>query len=176
MAAFYPLPRCHFYMIGGFHSGRFNIVFLRPPVGSKVKQIVHWMPEILFAAEITFRCLYRCMPQQELNLLKLTAAVVTKLRTGPPQVVRCNVVQACSLTATPDHIPHNVLREATPPYLPLAGNRSEDLAVGDAGSASPLVECGLDPIRNRHGADVATLANQINHGPVALSHLDFVQI
>jgi hypothetical protein len=32
MPAFYPLPRCHFYRIRRFHSGRFNIVFMRKSV------------------------------------------------------------------------------------------------------------------------------------------------
>ncbi len=31
------------------------------------------------------------MPEQELNLLELTAAVVAQFGTGPPQVVRRNV-------------------------------------------------------------------------------------
>ena len=76
MAAFYPLFRCRFYMFRRFHPGGFLIVFPWLPVCSEVKNIVHWMPEILFAAEIAFRCLHRCMPQQKLNLLKLTAAIV----------------------------------------------------------------------------------------------------
>jgi hypothetical protein len=42
------------------------------------------MPEILFAAEIAFRCLHGCMPEQELNLLQLTTAVVTQFRARPP--------------------------------------------------------------------------------------------
>ena len=61
-------------------------------VRSEVEKIVHWMPEILLAAEIAFRGLDRCMPEQELNLLQLTTAVVTQFRTGPPQVVRGNVL------------------------------------------------------------------------------------
>jgi hypothetical protein len=67
--AFYPLPRCHFYRIGGFLSGRFNIVFLRPSVLCEVKKIVDRVSEILFAAEITFCRLNGCVAQQELNLL-----------------------------------------------------------------------------------------------------------
>ena len=43
---------------------------------SEVKKIIHRMPEILFAAEIAFRGLHRCMSEQELNLLQLTTAVV----------------------------------------------------------------------------------------------------
>jgi hypothetical protein len=59
----------------------FRLLLLR--VRSEVKKIVYWMPEILFAPEIAFRGLDRCMPEQELNLLKLTTAVVTQFRTVP---------------------------------------------------------------------------------------------
>ena len=69
MPAFYPLPRRLFYRVGRFHWNGFIVVFLLPPVRSEVKKIVHWMSEILFAAEITFRGLHRCMPEQELNLV-----------------------------------------------------------------------------------------------------------
>jgi hypothetical protein len=69
VAAFYPLPRCLFYRVGRFHWGEFIIVFLRPSIRSEVEKVVHWMPEILFAAEIAFRGLHGCMPEQELNLL-----------------------------------------------------------------------------------------------------------
>ena len=61
-------------------------------IRSEVEKIIHWLPEILFAAEIAFRGLHRCMPQQELNLLKLTASIMAELRTSPAQVVRCNVL------------------------------------------------------------------------------------
>jgi hypothetical protein len=63
VAAFYPLPRCLFYRVGGFHCDGFTTVSLRPPVGSEVKKIVHGMAEILFATEIAFRRLDGCMPQ-----------------------------------------------------------------------------------------------------------------
>ena len=42
------------------------------------------MSEILFAAEIAFRWLDGCMPQQELNLLQLATAAVAQLRAGSP--------------------------------------------------------------------------------------------
>jgi hypothetical protein len=84
VAAFYPLPRCLFYKVGRFHCGGFIIVFLRPPLRSELKKVVHWMSEILFAAEIAFRCLDGCMPQQELNLLQLATATVAQFRAGSP--------------------------------------------------------------------------------------------
>ena len=79
---------------GGESFPRFSyaVTFLRVDVASKVKKVVHWMSEILFAAEIAFRCLDRCVPQQKLNLLKLTAAVVAQLRTRSPQIMRRDVL------------------------------------------------------------------------------------
>ena len=61
-------------------------------IHSEIEKIIHWMPEILFAAEIAFRGLDRCMPEQELNLLKLTAAVVAQLRTRSAQIMRRDVL------------------------------------------------------------------------------------
>jgi hypothetical protein len=112
VAAFYSLSRCFFYRVGGFHWGRFTIVFMRPPVRSEVKKVVYRMAEILFAAEIAFRCLHGCMPQQELNLLQFAAAGMAQLRTGSPQVMRRNMFQARSLAAALDYIPHDILGQA----------------------------------------------------------------
>ena len=50
------------------------------------------MSEILLAAEIALGRLYRRVPQQELNLLQLSSAVMTQLRTGPPQIMRRDVL------------------------------------------------------------------------------------
>ena len=94
MTAFYSLAKCLFYR-RAFHRDTFNILFfLRLHVLSKGKKIIYRMSEILLAAEIAFGCLHRCMAQQELNLLQLAAARVAQLRTGSPQVVRCNMLQA----------------------------------------------------------------------------------
>jgi hypothetical protein len=126
VAAFYPLPRCLFYRVGGFHWGRVTIVFMRPPVRSEVKKVVYRMSEILFAAEIAFRRLNGCMAQQELNLLQLATARVAQLRTGSPQVMRCNMLQARSLAAGLYYVPHDILRDAFPPHLSRSGDGSKD--------------------------------------------------
>ena len=60
------------------------ILLARLKSRSQVEAIVHGASKVLFAAEVPFRGLYRCMPEQELNLLKLTAAIVAQLRAGPP--------------------------------------------------------------------------------------------
>jgi uncharacterized membrane protein YhaH (DUF805 family) len=92
VAAFYP------YLIHRFHSfvGRVRrnrfVVFHLLHVRSEVKKIVHWVTKILFATEIAFRGLDRCVPEQKLNLLKLTASIVAQLCTGSPQIMRRDVL------------------------------------------------------------------------------------
>jgi hypothetical protein len=46
-------------------------------IRSELEKIIYGMPEILLAAEIALGRLYRRVPQQELNLLQLSSAVMT---------------------------------------------------------------------------------------------------
>jgi len=101
---------------------------------------------------------------------------VAELRAGAPQVVRCNVLQACSLAAGSNHVPHDILREAAAPHLSPPGEGSKDFALTNPSGSGPLIESGFHPVRNGHGADVATFANQIHSGPVSLAHLDVLQL
>jgi hypothetical protein len=70
VTAFYALPECLFYSFAGpVRPDRFHLFRLLLRIRSEVEKVVHGMPEILFAAEIAFRGLHGCMPEQELNLL-----------------------------------------------------------------------------------------------------------
>jgi hypothetical protein len=109
-------------------------------VASKVKKIVHRMSQILFAAEIAFRRLDGCMPQQELNLLKLTPAAVAQFGTSSPQVMRCDMLQSRSLAAGLDDVPDNILRDAFPPHLSCSGDGSKDPSLRHPGCDRPLIE------------------------------------
>jgi hypothetical protein len=134
------------------------------------------MSEILFAAEIAFRCLDGCMPQQQLNLLQLAPATVAQFRAASPQVMRRNMFQARSLAATLDYVPHDILRDAFSRHLSRSGNCSKDPSLGNLGCYYPLIERRFDPLWNRDRADVAALADQIYHRPMPLAHLDFIQL
>src|SRR5713101_1997433 len=90
--------------------------------------------------------------------------------------MRCNMLQARSLAATLDYVPHDILRDAFPPYPSRSGNCSKDPSLRDPGCYCPLIECHFHPFWNGHGADVAALADQIYHRPVPLAHLDFIQL
>jgi hypothetical protein len=58
VAAFYSWLLCLFYSFAGcVRPDRFIRLCLPLLVHSEIEKIVHWMPEILFAAEIAFRSL-----------------------------------------------------------------------------------------------------------------------
>ncbi len=78
MAAFYARLLGLFYgFTGPVCRDRFLIFLWLHRIRSQVEKIVHWVPEVLFAAEIAFRGLNRCMSEQKLNLLQFTTAIVT---------------------------------------------------------------------------------------------------
>ena len=93
MEAFYPWLACLFYSsTSSVCRDRFFASLLLLRIRSEVEEIVDWMSQILFAAEIVFRRLDRYMPKQELNLLQLTTAIMAELRTGSSQIMRCDML------------------------------------------------------------------------------------
>jgi len=90
--------------------------------------------------------------------------------------MRCNMLQACSFAAGLDHVPHNILGNAFPPHLSHPGDGSKDSPLRNTGCSGPLIESCFYPCWNWDSADVAALALQIDHGPVALAHLDLIQL
>jgi hypothetical protein len=87
VAAFYSWLVGRFYSFTG-RQCRFLMFGLLLCVRSEVEKIVHWMPEILFAAEIAFRGLDGCVPEQKLNLLQFAPAIMAQLGTSSPQIMR----------------------------------------------------------------------------------------
>jgi hypothetical protein len=79
---------------------------------SEVNKIADRMSEILFAAEMEFRRLHGCMTRQKLNLLQFATAAVAQPGTGSWQVMRGKALQARSLAAGLNCVPHNILQNA----------------------------------------------------------------
>ena len=86
------------------------------------------------------------------------------------------MLQARSLAAGLYYVPHDILRDAFPPYLSRSGDGSKDPSVRDPGGSYPLIKRCFDPFWDRHGADVAALADQVYYRPMALAHLDLIQL
>jgi hypothetical protein len=86
------------------------------------------------------------------------------------------VFQPRSLAAGTDYVPHHVLRNTLAPYRVRSGDGPEDSSLGYSGSRRPLIERGFDPFGNGNGANVAALADQIDHRPVPLADLDLMHL
>jgi hypothetical protein len=115
------------------------------------------------------------MPQQELNLLQFSTAVVTQLRACPPQVMRRDVLQAHSLATVLNYVPDHILRDALPPHLTHSGDRAKDSSLRNPRCLGPLIERGFDPRWNGNSTDVPALADQVHDCPVTLADLDLTQ-
>jgi len=89
--------------------------------------------------------------------------------------MRRNMLQARSLAATLDYVPHDILRDAFPPHLSRSGDGSKDSSLRDLGCHYPLIECRFHPLWNGHSADVPALADQVYDCPVTLAHLHLIQ-
>jgi hypothetical protein len=55
------------------------------------------------------------MPQKELDLLQFTSVYVAQLRTGPPKIVRSEVIKLNPLGTASNDIPDDILRDSSTP-------------------------------------------------------------
>jgi hypothetical protein len=116
------------------------------------------------------------MPEQELNLLQLPAAVVAQLRASSPQVVWCDVFQPHSLATSLHDVPDYILRNAFSPYLSRFRYCAKYSSFRNSCCLGPLIECRFGPFRNRDRADVPPFADQIHYRPMPLTDLDLIQL
>src|SRR3954453_5651741 len=79
--------------------------------------VIHGEPELLFTAEVMFRCLDGHVTEEELNLVELAARQMAKTRTCPSQIVRRQFVYAGSLGRSLNDLPKHLRRHALAPDL-----------------------------------------------------------
>ena len=81
---------------------------------------------------------------------------------------------ARSLAATLDHVPHDILRDAFPPYLSGSGDGAKDPSLRDPSRYCPLIERCFDPWISSNSRPTSsdlrktTTKQQGQHGVVAL--------
>lgn len=112
------------------------------------------------------------MPQKKLDLLQLPSRLMTQARTGATEVVgrqSWNLTDLCFLL---NHTPDDLRAEAPTPDSASLVDRPKQNAIYDSGSRHPRINTSFDPVWNRYGAYVATLANKIGDDPVLLPLLD----
>ena len=113
------------------------------------------------------------MPQQKLDLLKLTARGVAQPGARAATVMgrQAGYAGARGLHHVPDHL----FGKAIAPDRTPSRDATEDSSFGNRRSRQPAVHRGLDPIGHRDGADVGGFAHQIHNGPMVFALLQAIQ-
>ena len=138
--------------------------------------VVHGFPKTLLTSQVLFGGLYRHMAKKELNLIQLAASFTTKACTRTSKIVGSQLVDSGSLGAVFDDVPHDPLRYTCSPGLARPANTPEHAPLAYAGGLAPGVNGRLDPVGNRHRADVSAFADQVDDGPVILPALNMREL
>ena len=133
--------------------------------------VIDRVAEFLFAAKVALSRLQRRMPQQKLNLLKLTSCQMAQSRAGPAQGMGRKVRDAGSLCRRLHHMPDRLGCDSIAPDFTHATYSSEDDTVY-ASRRGPLIHGTFHPRRNRNCTDVLPFANQVGDDPVPLADLE----
>ena len=79
------------------------------PDDTELDSVIHSLPQLLFAADITFGRQHRGVAEQKLDLLQLAARFMTHPSATPPQIMRRKLLNPRSPGAFSDDIPDHVL-------------------------------------------------------------------
>jgi hypothetical protein len=129
----------------------------------------------LFAPKVALRRLNRNMPQKELDLVQIASRSMAESSTGPSQIVRRQLRHSEALGGFLHNVPNRLHRHAISPCPSNFVDPAEQLSSINCGCSEPIVEFGSHPIGNWNRSHVASLADQINNGPMLFALLDLIQ-
>ena len=123
---------------------------------------------------ITFCRLHRRVAQEELDLFQFASGGAAQSGTGPPKVVRRQVVHARLSGELLNDVPGKLLGHAFAPSLARAADATEDLSRFDCRSVDPRAEFAINPVRHRDSPYVAAFAAQVYDRPMSLPLLELI--
>src|ERR1700751_4443428 len=115
------------------------------------------------------------VPQKELDLLQLASRCMTEPSTGTSQIVRRQLRPSDALGGFLHNVPNRLHRHAISPCPSNFVDSAEKLPSINCGCGEPIVELGSHPIRNWNCSNVASLADQINNGPMLFALLEMIK-
>src|SRR6202167_1121358 len=108
------------------------------------------------------------MSKQKLDLIQFTAIIPTEPRTGPSQIVRGKGRNTDLRSGRPHYVPYGLFADAIPEDAARTADTAKDLSAIDRGRTEPVKQLYVHPVGHRNGANMTTLANKIDDGPVFL--------
>src|SRR5271157_3614874 len=115
------------------------------------------------------------MPQEELDLLQLASRSMAEPSTGTSQIVRRQLRHADALGRFLHNVPNRLYRHPISPCPSHFVDPAKQLSSINCGCGEPIVQFGSYPIWNRNRSNVASLADQINNGPMLFALLEVIQ-
>jgi hypothetical protein len=115
------------------------------------------------------------VPQKELDLLQLASRSVAKPSTGTSQIVGRQLRHAYALGGFLHNVPNRLHRHTISPSPSNSVDPAEQLSSINCGCGNPIVQFGSHPIGNWNRSNVASLANQIDNGPMLFALLEMIQ-
>jgi hypothetical protein len=107
--------------------------------------IIHCVSKSLLTTQVAFRCLYRNVPKQELNLLQLAASLVTEPSACPPKVVRCMGWKLALLGLLFYDSPNDFRGETGSPNSASLVDRTQESPRSNSSRRCPRVDPNLSP-------------------------------
>jgi hypothetical protein len=95
--------------------------------------------------------------------------------TCPPQIVRRQLRYSDASCRFLHNVPNRLYRYSVSPCSSYFVDSAEQSSSINGGRREPIVQFGSHPIGNRNRPNVASLANQINNGPVLSALLEMIQ-
>src|SRR5207245_1953678 len=112
---------------------------------------------------------------KKLDLFQLTSRCVAKSSTGPTQIVRRQLRHSNASGGFLHNVPNRLYRHPIAPRPSYFVDPAEQSSSINSGRGEPIVQLASHPIGNRDRSNVASLANQINNGPVLFALLEMIQ-
>jgi hypothetical protein len=134
--------------------------------------IIGRVHEVLLRAQVPFRCLDRCVPKEQLDLLQFSAGGPAELRGSPSAVMRRDARDSGSLSVWPEHLPDHLFGKRLALHLVGSIDRPEHVSRGHGGRAGPGINGHLHPDWHRHSPDAPVLSEEIHDAPTAIALLD----
>ena len=143
-----------------------KLVGAHEAAGSRPIRSLTAFSKSLLAAQVSLRRLDANVTKQELDLLKLSASLMTQARAGPTQVVWSNIFDATFRRASFHHAPDHLRTDTGLSNTLGLIDGPKYRAVRHSGGMQPIICCRFDPDGNWHGPHVAALADQISDDPM----------
>ena len=137
--------------------------------------VVYGFTQTLSTTEVSLRRLHRDVPQEKLNLLKLTAGHMTEAGATAAKIMRCNPRYSEYSRVLFDNMPGDLLGDAVAPRPVCSAHATEQPATRDSSSSGPFVNCLLHPVWNRNGTNVAALPYKVHDRPMVFTALKMIE-